>query len=439
VKIYHAAVIGAALALTMAACGGGGSGTSAPGGPGPNPSPAGSFRPAKNGDTFHYAGTLEQTFWRPAQPGPSNAPSPEPTSTTNWTVDTLTSVTTNTTFHGLTGLTTFAEDEIDTGLPTIETVTNDYFLFPAGGTGPLLEDGFRSLDSNFVLTDVLRDTGSNVVDMLPEAPQATWTNAARLASVETDPDSQTSTRLVNADGSYTETDAFPDGTFSSAIANADGSGSYAVLKGTPFETDYAYAAPAGGTIVITATEPAASPQPSPVVFTVPNWQPAGGLASDAYVDNGIVQIPSSCALPAGFGTQGYDIAELRTAVDPVFGAIENVTEHSYVVQGRGVACVARHDSVTGYYDFSGQNGIAFFSGLPIQYTIVDETVSLRGETILASGTHRPSLLVPRGAIRLVNALRARQARAIHAGVLRAHGAGRGDVRARAGVRRTLPT
>ena len=427
-KIYQTAVIGAALALTMAACGGG-SGTSAPGGPGPNPSPAGSFRPAKNGDSFHYAGTLAQTFWRPSQPGPSNAPSPEPTSTANWTVDTRTTVSTGTTFHGLTGLTTFAEDEVDMGLPTIETATNDYFLFPAGGVGPLLEDGFRSLDSNFVLTDVLRGTGSNVVDMLPETPLATWSNGARLTSVETDPDGQTSTRLVSADGSYTETDAFPDGTFSSAIANADGSGTYAVLKGTPFETDYAYAAPAGGTIVITATEPAASPMPSPVTFTVPDWQPAGGLASDAYIDNGIVTIPSSCALPAGFGTQGYDVAEQRSATDPVFGSVENVTEHSYIVQGRGVACVSRHDSVTAYYDYTGQNGVAFFSGLPIQYTILDETVSLRGETILASGVRRPAVLVPRGALRLVAAERARQARAMHANSLRAHGAGEGDVRA----------
>ena len=106
------------------------------------------------------------------------------------------------------------------------------------------------------------------------------------------------------------------------------------------------------------------------------------------------------------------------------------------MQGRGVACVARHDSVTGYYDFSGQNGIAFFSGLPIQYTIVDETVSLRGETILASGARRPSMLLPRGAMRLVNALRVQQARALHAEVLRAHGAGTQRVRARAGVRRT---
>jgi len=436
VKFYQAAAIGAALMLTMAACGGG-SGTSAPG-PGPNPSPAGSFRPAKNGDTFHYAGTLEQTFWRPVQPGPSNAPSPEPTSTTNWTVDTRTTVATNATFHGLTGLTNFAEDEVDTGLQTIETATNDYFLFPAGGAGPLVEDGFRSLDSNFVLTDVQRGAGSNVVDMLPETPLATWTNGARLASVETDPDGQTSTRLMNADGSYTETDAFPDGTFSSAVANADGSGFYDILKGTPFETDYAYAAPAGGHIVITATEPAASPQPSPVVFTVPNWQPAGGLASDTYIDNGIVQIPSTCALPAGFGTQGYDIDEHRIAVDPIFGAVEDVTEHSYIAQGRGVACVERHDSVTGYYDFSGQNGIAFFAGTPIQYTIVDEMVSLRGETVLASGAHRPSLLVPRGAMRLVSGVRTQQARALHAAVLRAHGAGERNVRAHANVRR-IPT
>ena len=72
-RTYQAALIAAAVVSALAACvNGGGSGTPAPG-PSPNPSPAGSFRPAKNGDSFHYDGTLVETlFWRPAQPGPSN-------------------------------------------------------------------------------------------------------------------------------------------------------------------------------------------------------------------------------------------------------------------------------------------------------------------------------------------------------------------------------
>jgi hypothetical protein len=419
VKTYQAALIGAAIVSALAACGGGGSSVPAPN-PNPNPSPAGSFRPATNGDSFHYGGTLVETFWRPVQPGPSSAPSPVPTSTTNWTVDTLTTVATNTTFHGASGFTDFAENEVDTGLQTITMVTDDYFLFPSGGAGPLVEDGYRSLDSNFVLNDVLRSATSGVVDMLPETAGASWTDTAQRTSVETDPDGQTSTRYVNADGSYSETDAFPDGTLSSALANPDGSGFYAVLKGSPFETDYTYSAPAGGNVTITVTEPAASPMPSPTVFTVPDWQPAGGLASDAYVENGIVAIPAGCALPAKFGTQGYDVSEHRTAVDPIFGTIEDVTQHAYIVQGRGVACVARHDSLTAYYDFSGQNGLAFFAGIPLQYTIFDETVSLLAENVLSSREHRPAMVVARGTMRLVNEARMHAARAMQAAARRAH-------------------
>ncbi len=428
-KTYHAALLGAAVVSALAACGGGGgSGTPAPG-PSPNPSPAGSFRPAKNGDSFHYDGTLVETFWRPAQPGPSNAPSPVPTSTTNWTVDNLTTVATNATFHGMGGLTDFAENEVDTGLQTISSVTDDFFLFPASGAGPLIEDGFQSIDSNFVLTDVQRSASSGVVDMLPETAGALWSDTALRTSVETDPDRQTLTRYTNADGSYAETDAFPDGTLSSAIANPDGSGLYQVLKGTPSETDYTYTAPAGGNITITVTAPA-SPVPSPTVFTVPDWQPAGGLASDSYADNGIVAIPAGCALPANFGTHGYDVSEHRTAVDPIFGSIEDVTEHAYIVQGRGVACVTRHDSLTAYYDFTGQNGLAFFAGTPIQYTLFDETISLRAESVLSGRSHRPAFVVARGAMRLVDAVRMHAARAMRDAAERARASRVGPVRLR---------
>src|SRR5450755_3698066 len=200
-RLRAGALIGAAFVLGLCACGGGGSGVPGPG-PQPSPSPGGSSRPAKNGDVFHYAGTLAQTFWRPVQPGPSNAPSPEPTSTTNWSVDSVISVATNKSFHGHAGLTDFASDEVDSGLQTITTVADDYFLFPSGGVGPLLETGFQSLDSNFVLLDELNSAGNGVVDMLPETGGAMWSNSAALTSTETDPDGQTSTRAVNADGSY---------------------------------------------------------------------------------------------------------------------------------------------------------------------------------------------------------------------------------------------
>jgi len=430
-------MLGAALLLALAACGGG-SGSTTPG-PNPRPSPGGSSRPAQNGDTFHYNGTLIETFWRPAQPGPSNAPSPVPTSTTSWTVDNVATVKTNTTFHGTTGLTDFGETEVDAGLQTITTLTDDYFQFPSGGAGPLIENGYQSLDSNFVLNDVQRGAGNGVVDMLPETGGSTWTNNARLTTAETDPDGQTSNRLVNDDGSYSETDSFPDGTSSSAFSNADGSGLYKVLKGSPIETDYTYAAPAGGQIAITVTEPGASPQPSPIVFTVPDWLPAGGLASDAYLDNGLVTIPAACVLPVTFGAQGSDIAEHHTSVDPIFGTVDNTVVHTYVVQGRGVACVTRADVLTAFYDFSGQNGLAFFEGKPIQFTVIDETIGLQSETVLASGERRPAQLVARGAARLVDAVRMHSAKTMQTTVRRARAADTRPFSARSSARRTHPS
>ncbi len=289
------AVIAAALAVGVAACGGGG-GSASPG-PQPQPSPGGSSRPAGNGDVFHYGGTLTQTFWRPSQPGPSNAPSPEPTSTANWSVDNVATVKTGRTFHGLAGLTDFNYNETDTGLQTIVTLTDDYLSFPASGTGPLNEIGLSSIDSNFVSRDILLGAGDGQIDILPEMTGAQWANTAAQVSTETDPDGQTIARTTNADGSYAEADSFPDGTTATAVQNSDASGSYKVLQGSSLETDYTYTAPSGGNLTITVTEPQVSPAPSPVVFTVPDWLPPGGLASDSFSDSGPATIPAACGVP----------------------------------------------------------------------------------------------------------------------------------------------
>jgi hypothetical protein len=406
------AVIAAVMAVALAACGGGG-GSASPG-PQPQPSPGGSSRPAGNGDVFHYGGTLTQTFWRPAQPGPSNAPSPEPTSTANWSVDDVATVKTGTTFHGLTGLTDFNYDETDTGLQTIVTLTDDYLAFPPSGNGPLNDVGFSSIDSNLVSLDVQLGAGNGQIDILPETAGAQWTNSAAQVSTETDPDGQTITRTTNADGSYTEADSFPDGTTATAVQNSDASGTYKVLQGSSLETDYAYTAPSGGDLTITVTEPQASPMPSPVVFTVPDWLPAGGLASDSFSDSGPTTIPAACGVPKSIGSSGMRIAETRSLVDAIFGTVDAATVDTYVVQGRGVACVASHDVVTSYYDFTGQNGLAFFSGMPVQYTTLDETQGLKTESLFAiAKMQRPAVLIRGGAAWLRIRMRLRAAFGYH--------------------------
>lgn len=399
------------LAFAIAACGGGG-GSSTPG-PQPQPSPGGSNRPAANGDTFHYGGTLTQTFWRPSQPGPSNAPSPEPTATTNWTVDNLATVKTNAVFHGRNGLTDFSYNETDTGLQTITTLTDDYLSFPAGGNGPLYDVGYSSADSNLVSLDVQLGAGNGQIDILPETAGAQWTNNAAQLSTQTDPDGQTTTRTTNADGSYVEADSFPDGTTASAVQNADGSGTYKVLQGSSLETDYAFTAPSGGNITITVTEPQASPTPTPVVFTVPNWMPPGPIASDAFANGGIVTIPSSCGVPKTIGTSGMHINESRYLLDAIFGNYDVATVDEYVIQGRGVACVVTHDAITAFYDYTGQNGLAFFSGTPQQYTVIDETQGLQTESLLAGAARRPEMAVRGGASWLRVHLRLRAARGYH--------------------------
>ncbi len=396
----------AALALAVAACGGGSSGPS----PQPQPSPGGSSRPAGNGDVFQYGGSLVQTFWRPSQPGPSNAPSPEPTSTTNWSVADVATVKTGATFHSQTGLTDFNYDETDTGIQTIVTLTDDYLSFPQNGNGPLDEIGFSSLDSNLVSLDVQLGAGNGQIDVLPETPGAQWSNTAAQLSTETDPDGQTTARTTNADGSYSEADSFPDGTTASAQQNSDGSGTYKVLVGTPLETDYAFSAPSGSDLTVTVTQPQASPLPSPIVFTVPNWLPPGGLASDAYQDVGLVTIPESCGVAKAIGSSGIHIEETRALVDAIFGSVDNATVDTYVVQGRGVACVVDHDVVTAYYDYTGQNGLAFFSGTPQQYTILAENLGLKTESLTGGAQRRPATLLGGGAAWLRVRMRLRAAR-----------------------------
>jgi hypothetical protein len=361
------------------------------------------YRPAANGDTLNDVGSSLETIARPNQ-----SPSPEPTATVPATIKQTTVVATGKTFAGQSNLTDYQESEADTLLSPLRTITtksDNYFRFVKTMTGQNFQEiGFSSTDSYGVKITLVYGAGNGLVDELPELGGQAWTNDAALTETELDPDGQSSTRTVHADGTYTETVNFPGGYTSSVSESADTSGTYRVHRfGSAYNGDfvYNYATPnpsgsGGPTITITNIRPApfaspgatASPTPLPtILYTVKDWYPNHlgpfTFAKETDADNGFTPLASTCDddVVSRSGNSGNKIVQTKSRLDTIFGELEAETVTTWVQKNVGPACVQINDTVTDYYDLSGQNAQNYFTSAPIQITSFNETVSLESEIL----------------------------------------------------------
>jgi hypothetical protein len=210
-------------------------------------------------------------------------------------------------------------------------------------------------------------------------------NAAETIS-ETDADTSTDVKTVNADGTYTENGTSPDGTTTTAVVNADGSGSYTFPIIIPTDSAYSVSAPASGNITITASFAPAlldgGPEPAPITVAV--WYPLPlVLSQETLVDNGASTLPAACKVSGVLAKTPHQLVDTKSTVDPVFGELETTTTTTYTERGIGVACIQLSDVLNLYYDISGQSQFTLnFSSTPLQTTTTTETLGITAATVL---------------------------------------------------------
>jgi hypothetical protein len=382
----------------VAGCGGGGS---SPGGgntPAPSTSPiVVNSRPLANGDAFSYAGTTTKTFVY-------SGVSPEPESTTVYTVAQHVSVTGPTSFGGATAAYDLHDSETDTSPLASLGVTTDTFdaLVASGSATDLITYGFTSSDTSgesMTVTLTAAGTGNGILDELPEANGQSWVNSGASSLKESSPGGVTSTRVTAADGSYTDTTLYPVGSIyaspgpavsqATITQNADGSGSYVFFAndGTAganaplYEFDFATPRPAasGSPALIPITAPQPSPSPAAEV-DVPLWYPQPlKLYTETDNDTGAVALPAGCNVPSSFGTRANAIVQTIAQYDTIVGTQETFSQTSYVVPVYGLACVSLNEKLQFYYDYSGQSSLA--NGGPSFNVTTTTTYPIETETI----------------------------------------------------------
>jgi hypothetical protein len=291
--------------------------------------------PIAAGDSFTYSGTLNKTYTQ-------SSPCPQPTATAAASVA-VTVTDSATTAPGGNGSATDSKSvETDAyATQSVQTTTDQVVQNAAAGF--VL---YSSVSADNAGNSI--GTAYNVAQLLDkgQGTAGTWQNDPSGTITETLADGTHITRTVATDGSYTDTETFADGSTSSIVVNgavngktADGSGTYTIAG-----TTLTYAAPSGGNI----TETSSSGKTS----TYPAWfTTANPLVTDAFADNGAAAIDPNCGLSAAIATQGTQIKETLTTLDPVLGYTDTRVTTSYVVNGFGTVCVAITDTLKSYYDY----------------------------------------------------------------------------------------
>jgi hypothetical protein len=352
-----------------------------------------STHPATAGDTVTLSGTLSHTVARP-QPAPSAIASPVTTTAT--VTDVLKVASTSATF----GATTNAIDEnvVETDvspLATLTTTSDTYEIFVPSGSLQLFTDvGTTAFDSNGSGYATTPGAGAGIIDELPDANGATWSNTAALLSSETDADGTTIVRTTAANGTYSETDAYLGQASLTSVTqtNADLSAGISALGGLPIAV--AFAAPSGGSIAYTIT-PAPAFQIAPITGTVADWFPTSTIYSDTSTKSTNQTIPAACSASATVGTTATKIVDATTHLDTALGTYEQRSETTYDVPGYGTACVQLSDVIDSYYDYTGQSPQTILPGLnialsasPLQIDTISETLGFTSGTVANAAARR---------------------------------------------------
>lgn len=401
--------------LTLSACGGGGgSSTSSavvpvlsPGAATSAPATSGSPYPTSDGASLAYNGTLTQsfqTFTEVSAPGSS----PEPVSTTTQNVNAAITVRANQSFNGNNGLFDLHSNETDadaSGLKTTTSTTDTYESVAANGaSSQLLQYGSLFVDEAGDSTTT-SFASPLTLDQIPETGGAQWTNSP-AASIQqalagnSNGSSVTVQRTIHSDGTYSENTTYPTNYSYPGYTgvgqiqeNTDGSGSFAFVSNTsPLTLQYSVPVPQPtGSPLITIAEfpyldptPGSTPPPTGAVFQLPDWYgSAPQFYNETDRDLGELAVPSSCKLSAQLPQSAYAIQQTIDRTDTILGTTEHLTTTSYVSAGYGALCTTQSDTLTLYYDFSGDQRYAFTSNMPLEIDTVNETLTLQSATSAA--------------------------------------------------------
>ena len=389
----------AGISAALVACGGGGGNPNPPVRSSPTPIVTATPTPYGYGDSMSFAGTQQATatFAYPS-------PSPYPSTSTALTITQTVSVGSSPNPPAPASAGDFHTVETDASALVTHTTTTDAWLGLSGAE--LVEYLSKSVDdSGNSLTATYQP--ALVLDEYPETGGASWSNGAGVSYAEKDADGSSSTRVYAGNGTYTETtNSVANNVKTTITENADGSGSIST-NGTYLGgavNDIQIAAPSNNQITVTVNyvqpptpSPAPSGQPSPtpaptiapVVYTAPAWY--GTSAPVFYSQNTVVttgvSYPSSCSVPAAYGTSGNELVQTTNSLDTVMGYTETHVQTTYTNSQYGPVCVVISDVQNDYYDYQDDFGVAngyhlHFPGTALSTSTLSQTLTLQaGATV----------------------------------------------------------
>lgn len=362
-------------------------------------------RPANSGDAFAFSGSLTQndTFAYPA-------PTLPPTSVTANVTQAVSATATANPYASGGSVQDFNVVETDAYPTQTYKTTTDYYYQLASADFDLL--GYSAIDDQGNTTAVQYAT-PQIVDELPEAANASWTNSPAMTLTQVFAGQETASRTVNADGTYTDTENAYQGTGSSTYPattiilhdNADGSANMTFTfnwTGTLYNPPYTTSTYTWSETAPYVPSPAPSQSPGPPIIGIyessssvqstpaPSPSPQFKLSVNQWYSSpvamygetdknlGSATIPTACNVPSGFGTTAMHLQQQVNRLDTALGSTETTTTDSYVVTGFGPVCVQVSDKTVAYYDFQNDTGYDwYFSPTPVQTTNITETLTLQ--------------------------------------------------------------
>jgi hypothetical protein len=232
-----------------------------------------------------------------------------------------------------------------------------------------------------------RDTVPLTLDLLPETNGATWSNGATAIDRENDADGTIARRTYTATGAYTESEDLPyQCTYAQCAlalhANRTGSGS---LSGSAFAAQgiqaVRVAAPAAGAIAISVAYTGGSQQSG----SIRAWFAAGTpLYNEKDSLRTATPFPSTCSVPAKFGTRGTLIVRTIARIDPILGYAQTQTTNTYESPQYGPVCTQTWFAQRRYYDYPTLT----FSSTPLSTQTISERLTLQSATLGSSKAAR---------------------------------------------------
>lgn len=218
--------------------------------------------------------------------------------------------------------------------------------------------------------------GNGVFGELPQVQQSRWSNAASREQYVVDSTAGSSVDDVYAgDGSYNERSVPVEGLKAMAQMHSDGTAVYQwPYYGAQPNSTVTFESPHNHRLHVLFVNAAASVTE---VISLGAWYPSTWpvLASDRFYDSGLVDVPASCGASKRFGQMAYEVNEVTSRLDIVFGELEMTKRTQYVSPTFGLVCLDVRDTLQAYYSYSS----FVLSDRPISSTTISESLGLQRE------------------------------------------------------------